>query len=352
MQNKKKLFLTALCTLAACVLPLLPLDKPVQARRYERIVVCSDIHYGSKTREPELRARKIANKKAAVRDINGWEDVDLCVFTGDMVQKTGSPADYKLARELTDRVKKPKEFLAGNHEVIYHRNLSSTGRLIPADPYERGLHLQTYEKTFGPLYHSRKLGQYFLVFLSPDTLESKYAVELSKEQLAWLEKELKDHRQEPTLIFCHAPITGTLLPGSKLDTPRNYAQPAKKAPPTADGKSPGAAVGIRPHPYISQEPQFQQPGEQNPRHGNSGCAQPHLGRKAGMDQFPVPVPGKKSKSAPTATKKSPVAAPDGPDDTGSRGNEEGGVKKIHLPSRGPRVMGQRAWTLKPFILFL
>ena len=138
-----------------------------------------------------------------------------------MVQKTGSPADYKLARELTDRVKKPKEFLAGNHEVIYHRNLSSTGRLIPADPYERGLHLQTYEKTFGPLYHSRKLGQYFLVFLSPDTLESKYAVELSKEQLAWLEKELKDHRQEPTLIFCHAPITGTLIPGSKLDTPRN-----------------------------------------------------------------------------------------------------------------------------------
>lgn len=180
MQNKKKLFLTALCTLAACVLPLLPLDKPVQARRYERIVVCSDIHYGSKTREPELRARKIANKKAAVRDINGWEDVDLCVFTGDMVQKTGSPADYKLARELTDRVKKPKEFLAGNHEVIYHRDLSSTGRLVPADPYERGLHLQTYEKTFGPLYHSRKLGQYFLLFLSPDTLESKYAVELSK----------------------------------------------------------------------------------------------------------------------------------------------------------------------------
>ena len=94
----------------------------------------------------------------------------------------------------SDRVKKPKEFLAGNHEVIYHRNLSSTGRLIPADPYERGLHLQTYEKTFGPLYHSRKLGQYFLVFLSPATLESKYA----------------------------------LIPGSKLDTPRNYAQPAKK----------------------------------------------------------------------------------------------------------------------------
>ena len=61
--KQKKLFLTALCTLAACVLPLLPLDKPVQARRYERIVVCSDIHYGSKTREPELRARKIATKK-------------------------------------------------------------------------------------------------------------------------------------------------------------------------------------------------------------------------------------------------------------------------------------------------
>ncbi|MDD7195647.1 MAG: metallophosphoesterase [Acidaminococcus fermentans] len=350
MQNKKKLFLTALCTLAACVLPLLPLDKPVQARRYERIVVCSDIHYGSKTREPELRARKIANKKAAVRDINGWEDVDLCVFTGDMVQKTGSPADYKLARELTDRVKKPKEFLAGNHEVIYHRDLSSTGRLVPADPYERGLHLQTYEKTFGPLYHSRKLGQYFLVFLSPDTLESKYAVELSKEQLAWLEKELKDHRQEPHPDLLPCPHYRHPDPRQQTGYAPELRPAGQKAPPTADGKSPGAAVGIRPHPYISQEPQFQQPGEQNPRHGNSGCAQPHLGRKAGMDQFPVSVPGK-NRNPHLQPQKTPVAAPDGPYDTGSRRNEEGGVKNSHPQSRAASH-GSRAWTLQPFILFL
>ena len=228
MYKKFWLSMTALLTVLACLLPMEVLAPTAEARRYQRVVILSDIHYGSKSQKPDVRTRKIHNKEQAVRDINRWQDVDLCVFTGDMVQKTGSPADYKLARELTDRVKKPKEFLAGNHEVIYHRDLSSTGRLVPADPYERGLHLQTYEKTFGPLYHSRKLGQYFLVFLSPDTLESKYAVELSKEQLAWLEKELKDHRQEPTLIFCHAPITGTLIPGSKLDTPRNYAQPAKK----------------------------------------------------------------------------------------------------------------------------
>ena len=229
MMMKKRWFLiTALLTMLACILPMAPMDHTVQARRYERIVVCSDVHYGSKTLDPDLRTRKMKNKENAVREINGWDDVDLCVFTGDMVQKTGSSADYKLARKLTDRVKKPKEFLAGNHEVIYSSELSSTGRLRPADSYERFRHMEDYEKNFGPLYHSRKLGQYFLLFLSPDTLESKYAVELSKEQLDWLKKELKDHRQEPTLIFCHAPMTGTLLPSSKLDKPRNYAQPAKK----------------------------------------------------------------------------------------------------------------------------
>ena len=205
---KKRWFpITALLTMLACFLPMAPMNHTVQARRYERIVICSDVHYGSKTLDPGLRTQKMKNKENAVREINGWDDVDLCIFTGDMVQKTGSPADYKLARKLTDRVKKPKEFLAGNHEVIYSSELSSTGRLRPADSYERIRHMEDYEKTFGPLYHSRKLGQYFLLFLSPDTLESKYAVELSKEQLDWLKKELKDHRQEPTLIFCHAPVT-------------------------------------------------------------------------------------------------------------------------------------------------
>ena len=110
--------MTALLTVLACLLPMEVLAPTAEARRYQRVVILSDIHYGSKSQKPDVRTRKIHNKEQAVRDINRWQDVDLCVFTGDMVQKTGSPADYKLARKLTDHLKKPKEFLAGNHEII------------------------------------------------------------------------------------------------------------------------------------------------------------------------------------------------------------------------------------------
>lgn len=262
MYKKFWLSMTALLTVLACLLPMEVLAPTAEARWYQRVVILSDIHYGSKSQKPDVRTRKIHNKEQAVRDINRWQDVDLCVFTGDMVQKTGSPADYKLARKLTDHLKKPKEFLAGNHEIIYHRDLSSTGKLVPADSYERSLHMQQYEKNFGPLYHSRKLGPYFLLFLSPDTLESKYAVELSKEQLDWLKKELKDHRQEPTLIFCHAPVTGTMVPGSKLDKPRNYVQPAK-----AIGKllqaNPQILLWVSGHTHTSpKNPSFSNPVNQ------------------------------------------------------------------------------------------
>ena len=51
---KKRWFLiTALLTMLACILPMAPMDHTVQARRYERIVVCSDVHYGSKTLDPK-----------------------------------------------------------------------------------------------------------------------------------------------------------------------------------------------------------------------------------------------------------------------------------------------------------
>ena len=60
---KKRWFpIAVLLSVLACFLFLAPLSQTVQARRYERIVVCSDIHYGSKTEEPELLARKIANE--------------------------------------------------------------------------------------------------------------------------------------------------------------------------------------------------------------------------------------------------------------------------------------------------
>lgn len=225
--SMKSFLRTGLCLLS-CLFAFSFLSVLTQAAEPEaRIVVISDLHYPTKTRKKDLRRQKIANKVAAMEEIGHWEDVDLCVFTGDMVQRTGDLLDVQVVRNFIDQLPQPKAFLAGNHEVMYTGLPTLPGTLRKGDAGTRVAHLMEYQWNFGPLYFSRDLGGYHLIFLSPDCMASRYAVELSQEQLAWLQQDLAAHRHQPTLIFCHAPLTGTLLPGDKQDIPWNYAQPAQ-----------------------------------------------------------------------------------------------------------------------------
>lgn len=90
-------------------------------RDYERIVVISDLHYPTKTGtdDPELRQYKIDNKQKCLQEINGWDDVDLVAFPGDMVALTGTMDEMNTVKAFTDNLNKPKVFTAGNHEIFY-----------------------------------------------------------------------------------------------------------------------------------------------------------------------------------------------------------------------------------------
>jgi Icc protein len=205
------------------------------AEKSKRVVVLSDVHYGSKEHDDKaLRSRVMKNKEQAIQEINGWNDVDLCVFTGDMVELAASPEEYRLARSLTDKLGQPKVFVAGNHEIVYSETPAVKGKLQPADPYERICHIKAYKENYGPLYYAKDVGNYRLLFLSPDVIEGHipvnkpYAVELSKAQLTWLKAELKAYRDRPTLIFCHTPLKGTILPDNPENEERNFTSPAEK----------------------------------------------------------------------------------------------------------------------------
>ena len=197
-------------------------------RPYKRLVILSDIHYPSKSVVDETAClNKMHNKKKALEDINHWHDVDLAVFTGDMVQRDGSLSEYERVRSLLRGLKARKAFLAGNHELFY--STDTKGRLISGGFLERIFHFKRYTRFFGPLYHCRRVGGYLLVFLSPDTMNSEAAVELSQQQLTWLDQTLSANSQYPTIIFCHAPLSGTALPaadGSARPVRRNAVQPA------------------------------------------------------------------------------------------------------------------------------
>ena len=53
-----------------------------------------------------------------------------------------------------------------------------------------------------------------------------YAVELSKAQRTWLQAELKANRNRPTIIFCHTPLQGTIVPSDPENSVRSFTYPA------------------------------------------------------------------------------------------------------------------------------
>ena len=201
------------------------------APAYYLVVIASDVHYPSKTsakKKPELRQAKIHNKENALSDINKWKDVNLVVFTGDIVEKTGSAQNYAEAKKLCALLTKPKAFVTGNHEFMYQDTLTAKNKLVRGTPEQRQEKLQRFKDTFGlsSLYYTKTMGKYLLIFLSPDMPKARFLTEMSPEELAWLQKTLAAHKEQPTICFFHAPLAGTLDNYSKtVNTPNFIAQP-------------------------------------------------------------------------------------------------------------------------------
>ncbi len=226
---------------AAAVLALASLHPAMAAEQggseeqARRIVVLSDVHYGTKSRDPVERRERMARKRAAAAEISSWEDADLCVFTGDMVEKYATQAEYAMARDFAMSVRHPKAFVAGNHEIVYSEIPGDHGIERRAGPLERLIHLRLFEKTFGPLYYTKRLGGYLLVFLAPDTTDAAYvpdgddepyAGELSPREVAWFKATLEANPDTPTLVFCHTPLEGSFLRSYPGNGERNFTQPA------------------------------------------------------------------------------------------------------------------------------
>ena len=80
-------------------------------RNYSRLVIISDFHYPCKNLvPPKERLMRMAAKERVLQEMNDWRDLDLAVFTGDMVQRNGDAAEYRLVRLVVNGLKKRKAF--------------------------------------------------------------------------------------------------------------------------------------------------------------------------------------------------------------------------------------------------
>ncbi len=186
---------------------------------YYRIVVLSDLH---------LPGSNYAAKETMLDMINSASDVDLVVALGDICLDNGNPDEYQIAKAYFGKLKVPLLCpVVGNHDYLYE-DLKKDGKRVRALPEIRAAKLERFKKTFSltELYYSKRVGSYLFIFLSTDELYNSYLTAISAEQLEWLNAQLHQNRNLPTIIFFHAPLEGTLTGNNSVVKDLNYmAQP-------------------------------------------------------------------------------------------------------------------------------
>jgi predicted MPP superfamily phosphohydrolase len=196
-----------------------------------RLVVLSDPHLPVREHAVKSSAKQqkiIEAKNKVIEDINGWEDIRQVVVLGDIVADLGTEKENDYAAQYFSKFNKPLSFIAGNHDYIYEDTLSPEGKRVRGDASYRERKLDIFKQTFSlpEVFYSQKLGNYFLLFLSVDSLDSRYLAQISERQLTWLRGELAKNTAMPTIVFFHAPLKGTVSNyNATVNGPNFIAQP-------------------------------------------------------------------------------------------------------------------------------
>ena len=215
---KKRFALACLSLLLVVLGQALP--SSAAARDYIHLVVFSD---------PHLPGRLMPEKNKVLETVNKWKDVDGVAVTGDITEARGTPEEYAFAKKFFAKLKKPLYPIAGNHDYIY--DLGPDGKMGKASPAARQAKLELFQDTFNlpATHYEKKFGRYLCLFISNDDLDSPLLTVMSSGTLAWLQDELMRHPGDPTIIFFHGPLEGTIRNKNEVTgRPSFFAQPADR----------------------------------------------------------------------------------------------------------------------------
>lgn len=223
MNMMKKSFLPLLILIGlAALLVVIPANLPSFGEQLPyHLVVLGD---------PHIPGKFLPEKIAVIRTINTWSDVALVVAVGDICESLGTQEEYLTARQFFMQLAKPFIPIPGNHDFIYKDIKAPGGKRIKGSPADRQNKLTRFQRTFiiQKLYHSKQVENYQLIFLATDNLYSDRITCISPKQLQWLQTELQRHPKNPTIIFFHAPLYGTISNSYRTAyDDNNFAQPRK-----------------------------------------------------------------------------------------------------------------------------
>ncbi|HNY13585.1 MAG TPA: metallophosphoesterase [Candidatus Wallbacteria bacterium] len=190
-----------------------------KAEKFE-LAIINDLH---------VNKNEYEDKERVIKVLNNWSNIDAVAVCGDLSHKNASPAEFALSKKFLDSLHHTKYIVNGNHDYRYSNQLKRNGGIQKGKVSLQKEKLERFIKTYGlksPHYTVKAAG-YLLVFLCDDQINGKYLVTLSDNTLDWLDKTLDDNKNTPTLIFCHAPLEGSLKKIGSLG-PSSFAQPAER----------------------------------------------------------------------------------------------------------------------------
>ena len=232
---KRREFLQAAAAFIGCLsLGYVPTVAAGGRKDYYHIVIISDLHLPVRTKSfPAAADQKNVweKKQKLLQTINDWTDVDEVALLGDLAARYGKEAEFKVVDEYVGALRYPYYAVAGNHDYAYKDEPvnKKKQKLAQGTLSEKKAKLAAFQKRYHlpAAYYARDVGNCRLLYLSPDGCGSN--VELSAEQLAWLQQEIATHKNGPVLFFCHGPLKGTLRTyNKKINTVSATAQPDTK----------------------------------------------------------------------------------------------------------------------------
>lgn len=232
---KRREFLQAAAAFIGCLsLGYVPTVAAGGRKDYYHIVIISDLHLPVRTKSfPAAADQKNVweKKQKLLQTINAWTDVDEVALLGDLAARYGKEAEFKVVDEYVGALRYPYYAVAGNHDYAYKDEPvnKKKQKLAQGTLSEKKAKLAAFQKRnhLPAAYYARDVGNCRLLYLSPDGCGSN--VELSAEQLAWLQQEIATHKNGPVLFFCHGPLKGTLRTyNKKINTVSATAQPDTK----------------------------------------------------------------------------------------------------------------------------
>ncbi|MBU1109546.1 MAG: metallophosphoesterase [Candidatus Riflebacteria bacterium] len=185
------------------------------------IAIMSDLH---------IRDENYEMFMSAVKAINSLPNIYAVAITGDLCKKIGSKNEYTTLIQALSRFSVPILAVPGNHDVRYRDHFGKNNKKLVAGPAEKKSKLERFRKALKlrSLRYTRKAGGHLLVFLPDDELKEKLLVQVSDGTLEFLRQTLKENRDLPTIVFCHAPLKGSYEKERGLTIPHATAQPAGK----------------------------------------------------------------------------------------------------------------------------